>query len=172
MYAKKVNNVRISTKATRRFVLAVAFVAPLLWPTVTQAVPKFVTADGITVIVDEDVCAVPALLPCVQTGSAVPAADMNDSIVRLSVQLIKPNGVPFTGLTQSDFTVLTKEIPSGTGVSFASCVACFTDLSAGVYRLFVEPIPGTFWSTGSYILQLQIAAPGATLHTLFRVEIP
>ncbi len=68
----------------------ILFITPLLWFSgVAHSQPRNVTADIIQVITNGSICITNAV-PCQQTGSVGIAADGNDSIVEIKVQLIGP----------------------------------------------------------------------------------
>ncbi len=125
----------------------------------------------VTVQLDQTYCASGGV-QCGQTGSSYAvAANGNNALVRLSVQ-VGGIGSGCGGLTQSDFTISTPGVPAGgTSLVIASCPSCFNAGSNGMYTLFVKPFGGYNWKSGSYFVQLRVNYDSTTYHVLNQIAI-
>lgn len=149
--------------------------------TITLSLPLFagdttvVTSGRVAfaVLVDEDMCVAPGISMCVDTGSAVPAASGNSSVVGIHVHLRNRNG-PITGLAELDFEVYAVTNPNGTSPVFARtglCASCFSEPQPGVYRLAIKPANGN-WITGTWVTKLEVSLPNGVAETIIPIDIP
>jgi hypothetical protein len=112
---------------------------------------------------------------CGGTGSLVPAADGNDSIVQVIVHVKGPLGNPIGGLLETDFSLTAISSPGGVSpwiVDSLTCLACFSAYPTGIYRMAVRPVFGD-WAEGTYFALLEVNVPsGAVRQTVIPFDIP
>ena len=133
---------------------------------------------SVAVYVDTTYCATGGV-QCTTTGhTAAPAASGNHNPVRIVVQVSVNNGsgflVPVLGLGTSSFGVSTQFVPAGgANVEELVCASCFQEAGRGTYALFVHPIPGVTWKSGSYFVLIVFPIGGTTFFpTIARIDIP
>lgn len=141
---------------------------------IANAQPAVVTGANLNVIVDVDAC-LQGYDFCTDSGSSGPAADGNDSVVSVVIQVTRNNGTPVSGLLETAFSI-SSITNSGPGVSpvfvpLASCVSCFMEPEPGVYRLATRPSFGN-WGDGTYVALVAVTSGAVTRQTIIPIDIP
>jgi hypothetical protein len=129
--------------------------------------------NQMTVVVDVDACA-EGYSFCTELGNQPAAALGNHGPVLLVIQVMRRNGNPVTGLTDSDFRIRHKMSPQGSGPVKATCPSCFADMGDGVYRVVVHRAPNSNpWLDGTYITQFTVQATALRqFNAIVPIEIP
>lgn len=128
---------------------------------------QVISRSQTTVLVDVNLCSF-ASTRCTDSGSVGVAADGNDSVVGILVQ------IPNTGLGETAFSLGSITNPGGvtpTFVTTAACASCFSEPQPGVYRLAARPAKGN-WASGSYTVLLTVATPGPDKTVVIPIDIP
>jgi len=141
---------------------------------IANAQPAVVTGQNLNVIVDVDAC-LQGFDFCTDSGSSGPAADGNNSVVSVVIQVTRNNGTPVSGLLETNFSI-SSITNSGPGVSpvfvpLASCVSCFMEPEPGVYRLAARPSFGN-WGDGTYVALIEVASGAVARQTIIPIDIP
>ncbi len=128
---------------------------------------------NLEVVIDVDHCALAGAIMCGGTGSLVPAAVGNDSIVAVFVHVRANNGTPVGGLAQSAFDLSDVFNPSGVGLAIVDatvCPNCFSELPNGVYRMAVRPVAAN-WGTGTYVTYLEVTGAAGSARSLLALDV-
>ena len=132
-------------------------------------------AYKVTAVVEPDLCIALSLGSCSEVGATGPAAAGNDFIVGTHFYVTGSLGA-IGGLGELDFNVTTITSPSGNAPDFlrtGACAPCFSEPQPGVYRMAIRPSGSSNWSSGTYMLLLDVnIAPGVTVSMLLPVKIP
>jgi hypothetical protein len=129
--------------------------------------------------VDTEVC-VPFPVQCGSNAAfdnGVPANNGNANPVHL-ITTVSQGGVPVTGLTLADFQFVQGTVPAG-GSALAFCsetdctVSHFSEVSPGIYRMFLVTFDLSDWDDGVYTGALSVTHPeGGNGFALISLKIP
>ena len=153
---------------------ALLLITGLAVSTIANAETRVVSGTNLTVVIDLDACDFGYDF-CTDSGSSGAAADGNDSVVSVVVQVTRNNGNPVAGLSESDFS-MSAITNAGPGVSpvfvdTASCASCFMEPEPGVYRLAVRPTFGN-WGDGTYVAMIVVSSGAVSRQTIIPIDIP
>ena len=166
-----------SRVGTRFSSVAVLTIALLAGAPDAFGVKPFLSGSILEAVVETDVCArVPAALGCSSFSSTEAATPTTTHPIRITLSVIRPNGVPVTGLLRGDFDF---EWRFGTNMSIPSvgtCAGCFEDTSTlvggppGMYVLYVTPSFASWEEVNISRLRIDVTAV-TSIHKLMKIDL-
>ena len=149
-------------------------VAFLAMTAIANAQTTVAIGQNLGVVLDIDACT-SGFDFCSDSGSVGPAASSNNSVISVVVQVKRNNGTPFTGLTESSFSI-SSITNAGFGVTpafvpTATCASCFLEVEPGVYRLAARPAFGD-WGDGTYVSLIEVSSGAVSRQTIVPIDIP
>ena len=165
-----------SRAGTRFPSVAVLTIAMLAGAPGAFGVKPFLSGSILEAVLETDSCTRGAPTPCGQLSSTEAATPTTTHPIRITLSVIRPNGVPVTGLLRGDFDF---EWRFGTNMSIPSvgtCADCFEDPSTlvggppGMYVLYVTPSFGSWEDVNISRLRIDVTAV-TSLHMLMKIDL-